>query len=404
MTTSNRNLQFPTFATVLSVVFLQALRAASLLVPTSNCYAIDNSSHIHDFSDWFGHPFVYEDKESDIVVRFCKDVESRSQKGYQDFGRFDNFNRLLATSGPNAFVKEFYGGDLVNCEQSYDKMGRSSQVNIKCGSCPSATCKGELGCICNVSYESSCRVLVELAIPCDKPGPRVFEGFTVGFHPRTWEIVYNGMTQLGFENIHSEYSFNTEQTHLHLYMTSVASQSGLVEKPIVKVSPEHGLEVKLSGSATTGTPPTTLSPALMTVNWRCKKASGVPYEVEITIPVENYEPIQFTLTKMCEYVQKEEGNDERGWAIFGIISCILIVFSMLFCAGGFVYQTRYKSQHGLHALPGMTYLSAFLEALSGGGYVYSQPEYQSGPSGNQVSWERPPVSAQGTTAGRYGSI
>lgn len=33
------------------------------------------------------------------------------------------------------------------------------------------------------------RTVVELAIPCEKPGLRVFEGFTVGFHPRSWEIV-----------------------------------------------------------------------------------------------------------------------------------------------------------------------------------------------------------------------
>lgn len=33
------------------------------------------------------------------------------------------------------------------------------------------------------------RVLVELAIPCKEKGVRVFEGFTVGFHPRSWEIV-----------------------------------------------------------------------------------------------------------------------------------------------------------------------------------------------------------------------
>nr|GMC84516.1 AT4G36440-like protein [Ipomoea batatas] len=32
------------------------------------------------------------------------------------------------------------------------------------------------------------RTIVELAIPCDKPGKRVFEGFTVGFHLRKWEI------------------------------------------------------------------------------------------------------------------------------------------------------------------------------------------------------------------------
>lgn len=33
------------------------------------------------------------------------------------------------------------------------------------------------------------RVIVELAIPCEEPRERVFEGFTVGFLPRTWEIV-----------------------------------------------------------------------------------------------------------------------------------------------------------------------------------------------------------------------
>lgn len=33
------------------------------------------------------------------------------------------------------------------------------------------------------------RVLIDLALPCMKPGLRVFEGFTVGFHPRSWEVV-----------------------------------------------------------------------------------------------------------------------------------------------------------------------------------------------------------------------
>ena len=30
-----------------------------------------------------------------------------------------------------------------------------------------------------------------------------------------------------------------------------------------------------------------------------EKAHDTPYEVEITIPIDNYEPIQFSLTKMC---------------------------------------------------------------------------------------------------------
>lgn len=40
-----------------------------------------------------------------------------------------------------------------------------------------------------MSILMSLRVLVELAIPCDEPGPQVFQGFTVGFHPRSWELV-----------------------------------------------------------------------------------------------------------------------------------------------------------------------------------------------------------------------
>ena len=38
-------------------------------------------------------------------------------------------------------------------------------------------------------YFPTVSVFVELAIPCEKPGPRAFEGFTVGFNPRSWEIV-----------------------------------------------------------------------------------------------------------------------------------------------------------------------------------------------------------------------
>ncbi|KAI3780386.1 hypothetical protein L2E82_10367 [Cichorium intybus] len=51
------------------------------------------------------------------------------------------------------------------------------------------------------------RIIVELAIPCEKPGLWVFEGFTVGFHPRSWEIVYNGMTQFGYEKVYKHYRF-----------------------------------------------------------------------------------------------------------------------------------------------------------------------------------------------------
>lgn len=392
---------------VTAVVTQVLVGVASVAVPSSNCYALDNSSRIVDFSSWIGHFFEYEGKETDVVIRFCKDVEARSQTGYVDFGRFNNFNHFVAGSGRVDFVQGYYNGDLLNCEQSYDKLGRTAQVNIICGSCLNGQCKGELGCICNVTQESSCRIFVELAIPCEKPGPRVFEGFTVGFHPRSWEIVYNGLTQLGYEKSHHDFSFTTEQTQVTLYMTAIASLSTLVRKPMIKILPEKGLKVTLSGSGVTGSPPTTLTPTLLNVEWTCQEARDTPYEVNVTIPIEGYEPIQFFLAKSCEHRQDQREDSTRGWAIFGIISCIFIVASTLFCVGGFIYKTRVERLHGIDALPGMTYLSACLETASGVGYGYSRPEENGSGYASEASWERPSASAQGTkkqSTRNYGSI
>lgn len=392
---------------VTAVVTQVLVGVASVAVPSSNCYALDNSSRIVDFSSWIGHFFEYEGKETDVVIRFCKDVEARSQTGYVDFGRFNNFNHFVAGSGRVDFVQGYYNGDLLNCEQSYDKLGRTAQVNIICGSCLNGQCKGELGCICNVTRESSCRIFVELAIPCEKPGPRVFEGFTVGFHPRSWEIVYNGLTQLGYEKSHHDFSFTTEQTQVTLYMTAIASLSTLVRKPMIKILPEKGLKVTLSGSGVTGSPPTTLTPTLLNVEWTCQEARDTPYEVNVTIPIEGYEPIQFFLAKSCEHRQDQREDSTRGWAIFGIISCIFIVASTLFCVGGFIYKTRVERLHGIDALPGMTYLCACLETASGVGYGYSRPEENGSGYASEASWERPSASAQGTkkqSTRNYGSI
>ncbi|KAF5183807.1 G-protein coupled receptor [Thalictrum thalictroides] len=394
---------------LLIYVFLQEYLVAPLVVPSSNCYVFDNTSHIYDFTSWIGHPFEYDGKDSDTVLRFCKDVESRSQTGYVDFGRFDSFNNFVAGSGDVNFVQGFYNGDLTSCEQSYDKLGRTAQVNIVCGNCLTGACKGELGCVCNVTYDSTCRVIVELAIPCEKQrGPRIFEGFTVGFHPRSWEVVSNGMTQLGFEKIHHEFSFGTEQTRVSLYMTAISSVSSLVGKPVLKVYPENGLDVKLSGSGTNGSPPTTLSPTMLNLDLMCEKARATPYEVSISIPVKGHEPIDFTLTKICDYRQDRKENATRGWATFGIFSCIFIVMLTLICCGGFIYKARVEHQHGLDALPGMTILSACLEAVTGGGGGgYSRVEDLNSTFINQASWERRPVSAQGsqgTSDRKYGAI
>ncbi|MED6209566.1 hypothetical protein PIB30_055944 [Stylosanthes scabra] len=330
---------------------------------------------------------------TDLVVRFCKDVESRSQTGYVDFGRFDKFNYFVAGSSQSDFVQEFYNGDLNGCEQSFDKMGRTAQVNVICGSCSNGQCKGRPGCICNVNYESNCRVSVELALHCEKPGPQVFQGFTVGFHPRSWEIVYNGMTQFGFEKPNRDFSFHAKQSQVVLFFTAVASRSSLVRKPSLKVLPEKGLDVRLSGSANRGKPPTTLSPTMLIVDWRCEVARDTPYEVNITIPIEGYESIDFVLTKLCDYTQEEGEDARKGWAIFGVLSCIFFVASTLFCCGGFIYKTKVERQRGIDALPGMTILSACLETISGVGQNYMRPEEQNSAFGGETTWERPPASS-----------
>ncbi|KAH9663015.1 G-protein coupled receptor [Citrus sinensis] len=427
---------------LVTAVVLQGLGTVAVAVPRSKCYALDNSSRIVDFSSWIGLPFEYEDKDSDLVVRFCKDVERRSQMGYVDFGRFDGFNGFVAGSGHVDFVQGFYNGDLLKCEDSYDKRGRTAQVNIICGNCSNGQCKDRLRvCLLVGTGTADClviildamffsftayfninrpclRAFVELAIPCEKPGPRVFEGFTVGFNPRSSEIVYNGMTQIGFQRSHHEFSFRTEQINVALYISAIASVSTLVRKPSFKVSPEKGLNVKLSGSGATGSPPTTLSPTVLIVDWRCEKAHSMPFGVNITIPIEGYEPVQFFLTKMCEYRQDQGGDSARGWATFGVISCMyeiptqflslkFIVASTLFCCGGFIYKTRVEQVHGIDALPGMTILSACLETVSGAGQSYSRAEDLNGGFRNEASWEHHPAAAQGTrttSERKYGSI
>ncbi|XP_020097587.1 uncharacterized protein LOC109716509 isoform X2 [Ananas comosus] len=391
----------------LATMYLCLPITIAVVVPNSNCYALDNNSRLVDFTDWIGQPFEYDGKDSDLVVRFCKDVERRSQAGYVDFGRFTTSSQFIAGSKTLDFIQRFYYGDLTNCEQSFDKLGRTAQVNIICGNCLNGACKGDLGCICSVTYDKTmCRVVVELAIPCAKRGSRVFKGFTMGFNPRSWEVVYNGMTQLGFEKSQHEFSFGTEQTHVSLYLTAVSAFSGLVGKPVFKVTPERGLEVKISGSGASGSPPTTLSPTILHVNWRCETARDEPYGVDFLIPVEGYDPIEFTLTKICGYGQGTEGDAARGWAIFGILSCIFIVLSTIFCCGGFIYKTRVQHLYGLDALPGMTLLSACLQAVNGPrGYIPA--DTTNGNFVNQASWERPADPAQATQRAnerRYGSM
>uniref|UniRef100_A0A0D9UZB8 AT4G36440-like protein n=1 Tax=Leersia perrieri TaxID=77586 RepID=A0A0D9UZB8_9ORYZ len=395
---------------LLVIICMQWPAKAIVAVPNSNCFTFNNDSRLVDFTDLIGQYFEYNEKDSvpsDLVVQFCKDVQRRSQAGYVDFGRFINSHSFLTGSQPIDFIQTFRNGDLAHCETTFEKMGRTAQVNIICGQCPNNACQGKEGCICNVSYdELMCRATVELAMPCPKSGPRVFKGFSVGFHPRSSELVYNGLTRLGFEQFHHEFSFQSDQSHVSLYLSAVYSLSGLVGKPSFKVNPVKGLDVTLTGSGTNGAMPTTLSPTILNVIWRCEITRSSPYEVNISIPIEGYDPVEFTLTKRCGHTQEKERNPLRGWATFGIISCIFIILFTLLCCGGFIYKTRVEHQSGLYALPGMTILSAFLDAV--GGPSYTRADDHGRDHANQASWERIPGStSQATHAtkdSRYGSI
>ncbi|CAB4305615.1 unnamed protein product [Prunus armeniaca] len=286
---------------------------------------------------------------------------------------------------------------------------------------------GGLGCICNVTYESSCRVFLELAIPCEKPGPRVFKGFTVGFHPQSWELVYDGMTQLGYEKSHHEFSFGTEQTDVTLYMTAIASLSTLVQRPIIKILPENGLEVKVSGSGATGSPPTTLSPtiklmlpSLITTAFplnpyssenpcfklwrditnlnRTSSEDAMNESLNNVITLKNYYiQVKWPIRESGDKGQNQNGDSARGWAIFGVLSCIFTVSSTLFCCGGFIYKTQVERKRGIDALPGMTILSACLETVSDGGHSYTRQEDLNTTFASEASWERSSASNQGTS-------
>lgn len=91
------------------------------------------------------------------------------------------------------------------------------------------------------------------------------------------------------------------------------------------------MNIRLSGSAATAAAPTTLSPTSLIIDWTCivaffcffhnscmdifcsdvyyslifnpcssgEKAQHMPYEVQVTVPIENYAPIEFTLAKTC---------------------------------------------------------------------------------------------------------
>ncbi|EFJ21407.1 hypothetical protein SELMODRAFT_176312 [Selaginella moellendorffii] len=350
-------------AVLLLVAFSFSLSRA-FVPPSSKCYALDGNYRLHDFTQWIGHQFEHSSNNGDFVLRFCKDVQLRSNKGYVNYGRFVP---LLSTSENGNFVQHYNQGDLQGCENNgFDLSGRNSEVSVSCGRCDGTSCTDSFGCICNVtSTQSSCSSKIVAAVKCSEGGPRVIKGFTVGFSPRGREIVENGITQWGYDKFHSDYSFSTEQRAVSLYFTAPTALSRFVKKPSFTVKPSKGLTVQLAGSAAEGESPTTESPTVLSVDWQCDKPTGGPYVVTVSVPADGFNPVVFNLGKECEHKQKSQDGGSSGWATFGVICLVVILVLGCCCCGGFCYNTRVEHKHGFDALPGVTTLARYLDSASG---------------------------------------
>ncbi|BFI24913.1 hypothetical protein MPTK2_1g16120 [Marchantia polymorpha subsp. ruderalis] len=365
MTCCNFQSWMPVFA-VLVLVSRSAARAA--LVPLSNCYSVAPDTHVYDLSNFYGKEFQFVQDTTTYVLRFCKDFQERTNAGYVSFGSYESGPTLSSTPTTSNFIQEYRHGDLKECEDYGTEFnGRDAKVIVTCGNCPGmGRCQESAGCICSVTLEASaksCVASVVLALSCPEPGPSVVEGFAVGFSPRGKEVVSNGFTQWGYENDeHIDYSFETSQSQVFLYFTAPTEVSKSIGKPSFFVDPSKGLDVKLSGTAAAGTPPTIMTPSILQVDWLCESTDT--YLVTIVVPVQGYDPIEFSLLKQCEWKQTKQEVGSSGWATFGWLSCIFIIMTTICCSAGFLYRTRVEKKHGLEALPGIGILSSCLDMCS----------------------------------------
>ncbi|KAG0567331.1 hypothetical protein M758_7G151200 [Ceratodon purpureus] len=300
------------------LVLASAYVAASVGTPRSDCYSLDKDGYLYDLTDLKGKAFNYSEQDgSTYIVRLCKDVQVKTSQYTENLGRFTPAQS--SALGSRSFVQEYRYGDLRGCEDAgYDSSGRSTTVSILCDGCPPLknACEDPDGCVCIVKPEAKCLTSIILGLNRKNRGPRVVNGFTVGFNPRGREVVDNGITQWGYDDSYSDYSFTSRVV---LYLSAESSLAGKIGKPEFSVFPEKGLNVRLLGTATNGDAPTTvLSPAVLEIDWQCVKKARMPYLVNVTIPVTEYDPIVFTLGKQCDYEEDVIPCGSSGWATFGV--------------------------------------------------------------------------------------
>lgn len=358
---------FTAWKTLLTaLVIFSAFYETTSSLPSSECYALDRENYLYDFTDKVGKELELQGKRSDFVLRFCVDAQNRSQSGYINYGRFSPRSSFTHGFGDVDFFQEYKYGDLMLCEHNgYELTGREAEVKIICGTCPVALpCKDDFGCICNATYHHNmCKAEVLVAVNCSGRGPRIFPGFSVGFKPRGWEVVKNGITQWAFRKPYHNYSYETNQRSVLLYMTATAESASSVEKPLIQVQPANGLSVKLSGTAAIGGVSKMKSPILLEVNWQCEIPREKPYDVKITVPLKGYDPVEFFLSKLCENKETHKETGKR-LKIFESITCIFLVVVSIFGCAGVAYKSKVQHKLGwLEALPAVCLLSETLEKV-----------------------------------------
>lgn len=323
------------------------LSTTTALLPSSDCYALNKENYLYDFTDKIGKELELEGELSDFVLRFCVDAQNRSSRGYVNYGRFLPDSMFKHDSSDVDFFQEYKYGDLRLCEHNGNNlMGRETEVRIVCGSCPNeASCKDEFGCICNATYNhNSCKAKVLVAVNCGSRGPRISPGLKIGFQPRGWEVVRNGMTQIGFRKPLHNFSFETHQKSVSLYMTSIVGLASNVGKPQIQVQPPEGLSVEIVSKVTMTKPSETESMTLLEVDWKCEKSREQPYEVNIRVPMDGYDPVEFFLCKECNNyeIQKEAGISTL--KMFGALSLIFLLMVALLGLLGITYKFKLQNK------------------------------------------------------------
>ncbi|KAH7278431.1 hypothetical protein KP509_38G040500 [Ceratopteris richardii] len=335
------------FAVIAPTLFIGLLPAMSAQ-PLSNCYALDKENYLYDFqTEKIGKELELEGEDSDFVLRFCVDTQNRSGNGYTNYGRFSPQSMLIHGLHDADFFHEYKYGDLMHCEHlNNDFSGREAQVKFICGTCHNiAGCKGDFGCICNITYDHDmCKVKILAAVKCGRKGPRIFPDLSVGLQPRGSEVVKNGITQREYYKPFRNYSFWSNQKEVSLYVTTKDSFPGNIETTYIQVDSSQGLLVRIVRRSAVRFHIGGERITLLQAEWKCKNASEQPYEANIRIPVKGYDPIEFSLFTFCS--DSKIGSDISDWKILGSVSFLILIGVALFW---FAYKLKLQG-HEIRSL------------------------------------------------------